>query len=156
MLKDNLKPKRSACAAGGEEAHALLCKRPYHNKVAEQMQNKTQPLPKNLIHYSDSKEKDLPPYGLQQSEMSQQYRPKVGNRQVEIAPLSLPGEPKHEDPGNQDRTVLTEITSDPGDNPSNLSTQRSPEQVSEDYEFGRLLGEGAYAVVRTAKKKGTG
>jgi len=37
--------------------------------------------------------------------------------------------------------------------PSSLSTYRSPEKVEEDYKFGRQLGEGAYAVVRIARKK---
>ena len=59
---------------------------------------------------------------------------------------------------NELPTILTEVTSEvaAGEDPSNLSTQRSPDQVSEDYEFGRLLGEGAYAVVRLASKKSTG
>lgn len=59
---------------------------------------------------------------------------------------------------NELPTILTEVTSEVGaggEDPSNLSTQRSPDQVSEDYEFGRLLGEGAYAVVRLAVKKST-
>jgi len=36
------------------------------------------------------------------------------------------------------------------------STHRSPSQVNEDYKFGRMLGEGAYAVVRLAYKKSEG
>lgn len=51
---------------------------------------------------------------------------------------------------------MTEITSDGDENPSALSTHRSPEKVNEDFVFGRKLGEGAYAVVRLATKKATG
>lgn len=54
------------------------------------------------------------------------------------------------------QTILTEVTSDGEDNPSGLSTNRSPEKVNEDFTFGRKLGEGAYAVVRLATKKATG
>lgn len=51
---------------------------------------------------------------------------------------------------------MTEITSDPEENPSHLSTNRSPEKINEDYSFGDKIGEGAYAVVRKATKKLTG
>lgn len=54
------------------------------------------------------------------------------------------------------QTILTEITSDPEENPSHLSTNRSPEKINEDYSFGDKIGEGAYAVVRKATKKLTG
>ena len=36
------------------------------------------------------------------------------------------------------------------------STHRSPEKVNQDYKFGRMLGEGAYAEVRLAYKKSEG
>lgn len=39
---------------------------------------------------------------------------------------------------------------------SELSTHRTPGKVDKDYKFGRLLGEGAYAVVRLAYKKSEG
>ena len=58
-------------------------------------------------------------------------------------------------------TVLTEVT-EPGETErkeslaSAPSTHRSPDKVNEDYKFGRLLGEGAYAVVRLAYKKSEG
>ena len=51
---------------------------------------------------------------------------------------------------------MTEITSDAEDNPSQQSTNRSPEKVNEDYTFGKKLGEGAYAVVKMATKRLTG
>jgi serine/threonine protein kinase len=54
------------------------------------------------------------------------------------------------------QTILTEITDDNEENPSALSTHRSPEKVNEEFIFGPKLGEGAYAVVRLATKKATG
>ena len=36
------------------------------------------------------------------------------------------------------------------------TTQRSPEKVDQEYKFSRLLGEGAYAVVRLAYKRNEG
>jgi 3-phosphoinositide dependent protein kinase-1 len=59
-------------------------------------------------------------------------------------------------------TILTEVTESACDGEkensqtSAPSTHRSPDKVSEDYKFGRLLGEGAYAVVRLAYKKSEG
>ena len=50
-------------------------------------------------------------------------------------------------------TVLTEVSGDEYEPSSVPSTHRSPERVHADYKFGRLLGEGAYAVVRLAYKK---
>ena len=41
-------------------------------------------------------------------------------------------------------------------NRSAPSTHRTPNKVNEDYKFGRLLGQGAYAVVRLAYKKSEG
>lgn len=54
------------------------------------------------------------------------------------------------------QTILTEITSDAEENPSQQSTNRSPEKVNDDYIFGKKLGEGAYAVVKMATKRQTG
>lgn len=60
-------------------------------------------------------------------------------------------------------TVLTEATDSAAEESKNKessgsapSTHRSPDKVNEDYKFGRLLGEGAYAVVRLAYKKSEG
>lgn len=58
-------------------------------------------------------------------------------------------------------TVLTEVTESRDGEKENSSisapsTHRSRAQVSEDYKFGRMLGEGAYAVVRLAYKKSEG
>ena len=54
-------------------------------------------------------------------------------------------------------TVLTEIAENVDcdkDSPlSERSTFRTPGKVNDDYRFGRLLGEGAYAVVRLVHKK---
>ena len=56
--------------------------------------------------------------------------------------------------------MLTEVT-EPGQSENHSttsapSTHRTPDKVNEDYKFGRLLGEGAYAVVRLAYKKSEG
>ena len=56
--------------------------------------------------------------------------------------------------------MLNEVT-EPGETGrdslgSAPSTHRSPDKVNADYKFGRLLGEGAYAVVRLAYKKSEG
>ena len=37
-----------------------------------------------------------------------------------------------------------------------MSTNRSPDKVNEDYTFEDKIGEGAYAVVKRAKKRQTG
>ena len=161
MLQENLKKKKSTSAIGQADGIQALYSKPYHNKLYEEMQNKTQPLPKNLIHSSDMKPRQQP-YGLEDTSHNQKHdtawRPKVGNhRQVEIVHPPLPGDAYVPDvPELQVHTILTEVTSEGGEEPSNLSTQRSPDKVNEDYEFGRLLGEGAYAVVRVAVKKSTG
>lgn len=99
---------------------------------------------------------EMPPYGLEDSKASD-YKPKIGNKQVEIAPPTLPGDLAAQLKLDIEvPAILTEVTSDCEQDPSNPSTQRSPEKVNEDYEFGKLLGEGAYAVVREAIKKTTG
>jgi hypothetical protein len=71
MLQENLKPKKSTCTAAVDDCHETLDSKPYNSKKAEKIQNKTQPLPKHLIHYSDTKKKNPMPYGLQQSDLSQ-------------------------------------------------------------------------------------
>ena len=55
--------------------------------------------------------------------------------------------------------MLTEATDSAAEESKNKessgsapSTHRSPDKVNQDYKFGRLLGEGAYAVVRLAQK----
>jgi serine/threonine protein kinase len=50
----------------------------------------------------------------------------------------------------------THRSSDPNSSPSSLSTYRSPEKVEEDFKFGKQLGEGAYAVVKLAKRRQDG
>ena len=63
----------------------------------------------------------------------------------------------------EDKTIniLTEVTESGDGEKDNSSTSipsthRSRIQVNEDFKFGKLLGEGAYAVVRLAYKKSEG
>ena len=96
ILHENLKPKKSTSGPGN--VGSALYSKPYQD-----MQNKTQPLPKGLIknepntNNAYTQETKLEPYGAVNSaapnfqkmeRRGSECRPRIGRKQIEIAPPS--------------------------------------------------------------------
>ena len=97
-----------------------------------------------------------------------EYRPRIGRKQIEIAPPGAQTNFAATMNTNQLKiakqglvpAVLAEINenclSDKESPSSAPSTHRTPDKINDVYKFGRLLGEGASAVVRLVYNKNKG